>query len=891
MTNSAIRALGVPGATIRTPLVGRGRELRELDDALARALSSGEPQVVTIIGGPGIGKSRLLHEFVSRVSERERRVRIYRAACQESGSSLGVFSRILRARFGILEGADGASARASFRAMVEEALGDRRVDEFVHYLGAFLGLELEGTPFVEALEEDPAQASVVGRAVLRRFLELDARERPMVLAFEDLHWAHDDSLDLLRYLTASLRGCPVLIVATARPELLARRADWLERNEAHTRLELSPLTPDDAAQLMLKLLDKTGDPPAELIDAAVDMAGGSPYLLQEMLRAFFDAGVLRVEEDATWSVDLQKLDDAHLPLTVEDAISARIASLTPAERLLLEKASAMGGVFWLGALVALSRDGQKPPDLWGGHDTVVSEYEQLLETLADRDYVLPLPDSSIPGEREYAFKHNLERETLYRLTNRSRMRTLHRRVGEWLEFHGEEDAEAHIEMLAQHFEEGGAPDRAARYYVSAGDRARARYANAKASEYYARGLELLGDADPRIRVEALHHYGDVLQLAGRNDEALSAFGEMLNMAWCLDLKAKGGAAHNRIGRLYRAIGHLDQAMRHLGTGHALFDADGDRRGQASSLDDIGKVHWMRGDYSSAERFMLKALELRRELDDVRSIALSQNNLGLVYQDSGRFSEAQRAFEEALLLRQEIGDRPGIAQTLNNLGTIHQDDGAHERAIEVYEEALRVAREVGDRMREAVILTNLGESHYRLERPQQAIEVLERAEALSSSLGDRILEGEILRGLAKANMLVHEFGNAREYISRSIELFESAGAKPFLGVAQRTFGEIAGAAGWGGEEHVRAKDAFERSVALFGELGNDIELAHSLDSYAAFLEQTEEGRTNPMKVHEVMQLRTRADTIRERLRAAEAYALPPLEGEATHPGANNPLSEE
>ncbi|NOY92428.1 MAG: tetratricopeptide repeat protein [Deltaproteobacteria bacterium] len=888
MSDSAIRALGVPGATIRTPLVGRGRELRELEDALARALSNGEPQTVTLIGGPGIGKSRLLHEFVSRVSERERRVRIYRAACQESGSSFGPFSHILRARFGILEGADSASTRASFRAMVEEALGDRRVDEFVHYLGAFLGLDLEGSPFVQALEEDPAQAAVVGRAVLRRFLELDARDRPMVLAFEDLHWAHDDSLELLRYLTASLRGCPVLIVATARPELLARRADWLD-SPSHTRLELSPLSPDDAAQLMLKLLDKTGDPPEELVDAAVEMAGGSPYLLQQMLRAFFDAGVLRVEQDANWSVALDKLDDAHLPLTVEDAISARIASLTAAERGLLEKAASMGGVFWLGALVALSREGQKPPELWGGHDTVVSEYEELLETLAERDYVLPLPDSSIPGEREYAFKHNLERETLYRLTNRSRMRTLHRRVGEWLEFHGEEDAEAQIEMLAQHFEEGGAPDRAARYYVSAGDRARARYANAKASEYYARGLELLGDADPRIRVEALHHYGDVLQLAGRNDEALGAFSDMLQMAWRLDLKAKGGAAHNRIGRLYRAVGHLDQAMRHLGTGHALFDADGDRRGQASSLDDIGKVHWMRGDYGSAERFMVKALELRRELEDKRSIALSQNNLGLVYQDSGRFEEAKRAFEEALLLRQEIGDRPGIAQTLNNLGTIHQDDGAHERAVEVYDEALRVAREVGDRMRQAVILTNLGESHYRLERPQQAIEVLGNAEALSSSLGDRILEGEILRGLAKAHMLVREFAKAREYISRSIELFESARAKPFLGVAQRTFGEIASAAGWGGDDHARAKEAFERSVALFTELGNDIELAHSLDSYAAFVEQTE-GDDDPVKVHEVMQLRTRADAIRERLRAAEAYALPPLEGEATHPGASNPLDE-
>lgn len=871
------------GITLTAPLVGRGPEMRELDEALARALADRQPQIVSVIGSPGVGKTRLVHEFLTRIRERERNIRAYRGTCRENGSAFGVIERILRARFGIIEGADRQQTAETFRAMVSDALGDRRVTEFLHFLGAFLDLTFPDSPFIKAVEDDQSQFALISRAVLRRFFEVDAEKHPLILTFEDLHWAHDESLDLVHYLIDSMRDAPIVMLVVARPELLARRADWVSGDPRHHKMELSPLSPDDAAGLMYHLLEPAGDVPTELADAAVDMAGGSPYLLEQMVRTFHDNGTLAAQPDGTWTVQLDRLDDAQLPLTVEDAISARISSLTPSERELLEKASTMGGVFWLGALIALSRIDKETPDLWGGHESMVSHFDELLRSLADRDYILPMPDASFAGEVEYAFKHNLERETLHRLTNRTRMRKYHLVMAQWLEFRLEERGEEQFDLLAQHYEEGGAPHRAAAYYLGAGDKARARYANARAAEYYSRGLELLKDSDIRLRVQALHHYGDVLQLAGRHAEAQRAFREMLEVAYRLDLKSKGGAAHNRLGRLFRAIGQLDEAMRHLGTGLALFDAAGDRRGVASSLDDIGKVHWMRGAYESAERFMKRGLEGRRELGDPRSLALSYNNIGLVYQDSGRFSEALEAFHEALMLRREIGDQPGISQSLNNLGTIHQDSGDHDRATELYAEALEVAREVGHRMQQAVILTNLGESHYRRSEPAEAIRVLKQAEDLSSSLGDRILEGEILRGLAKAHMLVHDYALARDYIAASVDLFEQARGKPFLGVALRTRAEIIAAAGWGGEHKLKAVESFRKSIAIFEELGNEIELAASCDALAKFLDADPEAKNDPVRAHEAMQLHGRAAEIRERLQRSEDYGLPPLDGETTNPG--------
>lgn len=874
MSRSAGPSVRVSIPIPRAPLLGRESELAELDQALARAIATRTPQAVTILGGAGIGKSRLVTEFLGRVQVRERRARAYRGVAHQSGPPFGVVQRILRARFGITDNTDAPAARELLRTAVSELLDERRVTELLHFLGGFIGLGFPDSPFTEAVEGDEEQLARLGRAVLRRFVEADALRGPLLLSFEDLHWAHTETLDLVRYLVESTIDVPVLYIMTARPELLTRRPEWID-GVRHRRIELAPLVRDDASKLLRHLLVPVDDPPSELVDTAVDMAGGSPYLLEQMVRVFLDSGALVPRPDGRWDVQLARLDQAALPLTVDDAIAARIASTTAAERKLLEMASAMGSVFWLGALVSLGRVDRDPPALWGGAEDLGAHYRDLLAGLEERDYLIRFTDSSIPGEEEYAFKHNLERDAVERLTSPDRSRAYHRRVAEWLELRLEERSEEAAELLGQHYEFGGALHEAGLYYLSAGDRARVRFANAKAADYYERGLRLLGEAAVVRRLAAEHDYGDVLQLLGRNEEALGAFRRMLALAYRLDLKAKGGAAHNRIGRLYRAIGQLEEAMRHLGTGHALFDVAGDLRGVASSLDDVGKVHWMRGAYDAAERFMHRSLELRRELGDPRSMALSLNNLGLVYQDSGRFDAALDAFSEALSIRRQIGDAPGMAQTLNNLGTVHQDKGDHVEATTLWAEALDYARRVGDRMREAVILTNLGEAHYRQGDPQQAISILSQAERISASLGDRILEAEILRGLAKSHMLIEDLPSAHGYVTRSVALFEQARSKPFLGVALRTLAEVEAASRASEEGWRRADEAYRYAVTLFEELGNEVELARTCESYASFLGATA-SPDDRERAQQILELRERALEVHGRQLASETYALPPLD---------------
>ena len=875
-------SMGLP----RTPIFGRSKELRQLEEAYDAVATDRGARVITLVGTAGVGKSRLIQEFITRAREAQARAmpRVLRTVARPNGGAYDLLGRLLRARFDIPHGIHDDVAKERLREQVADLLGDRKVGDVLYFLGGLVDLQFDGSPLIAALEDDAIELRLLRRAVLKRLLEADAAglatKGPLVIVIEDLHNAHDDTLELVEYLAAHVQA-PMLILATARPELLARRQGWTSVGGGrHAVIELAGLADMDAARLLEQLLAPItaggNEIPAELIESACEIAGGNPALLERTVRILHDSGVLSVEEIPTddpfiseerWHVNLERLGSVRLPLTVQDAVAARLAALSPNERDLLERAAATGSVFWLGALVALGRLDGDPPELWAADGASDSEVAaEMLEDLVARDYLLPMPDSTFPGEQEYVFKHNLERESLEKMIPASSARRYHQAIADWLEFRtGVRSHEEHVASLALHRERAGALSRAALTWIEAGDVARSRYANTKAAECYARGLELLGEDDARSRLGALHHYGDVLCMLAKYDEALAQFKAMQVLAYKLDLKAKGGAAHNRIGRLYRDSGRLDEASRHLSTALALFATDGDERGVASSLDDIGKLNWMRGDYASALDDMRQALATRKRLGDRRSIALSLNNLGLVLQDSGHFKEALEAFEQALRIRREIGDLLGVVTTLNNLGSIAQDQRDDVRAMALFQDALQVAREVGDRHKIVLVLTNVGETQYRLGDALRAVDTLKESEQLAEEIGDVMLLAEALRGLGKAYLLRGDMMKARDYTTRALELFEEVRSKVQIGVALRTLGEVTAAGGWGQDHVGKAKEYFVRSIALFDEVGNEVELARTYRVYAEFLSRVVGNVVDPEVQRQAAEYARRAEDVFAKLR--------------------------
>jgi tetratricopeptide (TPR) repeat protein len=826
------------------PLVGRAEELAQLDGIFGRAVEYQAPQLVTVVGTQGTGKTRLVAEWLARLLGRQAagtagRPRVYRGRAVAGSGSYALVSRLLRDRFGIHEGDDEAKRLEKVRTQLSGVFADRRMAEVIHFLGRYLDLRIADNAFIRAisLSEDPRQEDRIARTVLRRFLELDAERTPLVLAFDDLHLADDDSLTLLSELGEGLGGSPVLLVAAARPELFVRRPTWGSGTADHTRIDLPPLDKADAETLLRGLLARAEVLPPQLIDDAGELTRGNPFFIEELVRVFHANGTVTQLGDGKWRIDPARALEATLPLSVEEAIQARIASLSPLERDLLEKAATLGSVFWLGALVVLQRaDRQDPERSFSIEER--ARIEATLEELVERDYLLQMPDSTVPGEAEYIFKHNLEHDLVLKLVPPEVARAYYRAAAEWLETRLPADERdqtgEQLEYQATLYSRGGNRARAAERYIAAASKARLRYANEAAAELYARGLEHLDREDRLARLEPLHDYGDVLQRAGRTKEALIAFMDMLDAAWRLDHHAKAGAAHSRIARAHRALGDYAAAEKHLDRALALFRASGDARGVAGVEDDLGRVAFLRGAFAQALERHGRALELRRALGDKRSLALSLHNLAMVHQASGAHAEAMMRFSEALAIRREIEDRPGVVQSLQAVASAWRDRGDVKRSLEVLGEALALAQEIGDRLEQASILVRMGEALTHLARDPEASDHLAQASELAQMFGDRLLQSEAARLLAEAYLQLGDFKAARTEAKRALDLAEKVGSRPNAGMAHRVLGSVLAKGGITDEDRQKADQHLQKSIEILGEVGHELELGRSYQSYADIL---------------------------------------------------------
>ncbi len=882
-TRQVRQAAAPPRARWKSALVAREGELNQIREVLARAVDFHAPQLITVVGNRGTGKTRLVADLLESI---DAPTRVFKGHATAEGARYGAIRSMLYHRFEVTPDDAPGIIAAKIKSEVVRLFGTESTAEIMHFLGAFLGVSLPKSAFLRALSHNTRQHEELERTILRRLIEVDAGDSPLVLVFDDLQWADDETLAVLQELGAGLEGSPVVIIGSTRPDMLVRCPDWGMGATDHLRVDLRNLDPDDAEDMFRNLMWRCDILLDDAIDDAVEMTGGNPQLLEQLVDLFLDNQTITVHGER-WVLDPDRAAETELPITIEEAIEARIAALEAPERELLEKGAVFGNVFWIGAVVAMARvesleisderrtDEPPPPppprDLeyrWTADDDPIRRrVVMLVSELVEQDYLLELDaeDSTIPADVEVVFKHNLERELIVNTTVPRKLERYHHLGAQWLEAHQAEQSEEQLEFLGQLYERGGDHRRAAHCFLSAGDRARARYKNETAVELYTRGLGMIEDQDALARMSALHNLGSVLALVGRTDDALERFSEMLRIAWLFDSQAKAGAAHGRLGRIHRRRGEYDSAMEHLREASQLFGRAGDRRGVAGTLDDIGQVHWLRGAYGQALEYHRQALAIRRALGDRRSIALSLANIGRVHRDSGGFTASIAQFREALDLRRDISDLPGVVESLCDLGGVHADDGAYEMALQLFNEAYSIARDIGDKISESAVLSRLGECKGAMGRGQEAVAHLEEAIGISTSLGDRVALSECCRRLAEVYLALGRVPEADDQARRALAISEAVGSRVHVGTAHRVLAEAIAAGGLGPDLRRTAEGHFRKAVDILAGMKNEPELARCYQRFSLFRDRT----GHP---EDAAKLRNRADGIFGRMHGAASARM-------------------
>ena len=683
-------------AGISAPLVGRETELELLKNTYERAVRNRRAHLFTIYGDPGVGKSRLAREFVEGLE----------GATVLAGRSLPYGESVTYWPLAeMVKSAAGITDDDPLEVAVEKLRESCENEAIADLLGLASGV-------LEAVKGERSQQEISWAA--REWVERMAHEQPLVLVFEDIHWAEDALLDLIEHLAEWVRDAPLLLVGLARAELLDVRPGWGGGRLRATAIELEPLGRDESEEL-INALATDGALAGQAREALLEKTEGNPLFVEETMRMLAESEGRPLSEFAE-----------RIPDTLQALIAARIDRLPPDEKTVLQRASVIGRTFWGGAIKDLAAE--------------LDELQPVLETLLLREFLVPELRSSISGETAYRFKHVLIREVAYSGLSKSARADLHERFAHWLR---ERAGEELLEIRAYHLDQAaaligeldGAPPlelarEAAEALETAGRRSLAREANRSARKQLLRALELeptlerryqaaraawrLGDmpvvskemervqaeaaeaGDRRCEARALAALSEVALNRGADvDEANRLAALVLEAADANDYEPRFDALHVlNTGAWWR--GRLNDAERYARDQLALAQEAGREDFESRAAVDLARVHTARREYDLAAPLFARALELAERSASIvaRAQALASAGDFAIYRED--YDEAQRQLEEARPLYEEAGVASSLGRVLYRLAVVAWYQGDLDGAERLSRDSIRTLAPLEDR---------------------------------------------------------------------------------------------------------------------------------------------------------------------------------------------------
>ncbi|MEO8246385.1 MAG: adenylate/guanylate cyclase domain-containing protein [Chloroflexota bacterium] len=745
--------LARPGSGRRhdTPLVGRERELRLLREAFDRAVSDEGSHLFTLLGPAGVGKSRLIHEFVAAVRDEGE---VMRARCLPYGEGITYWpiAELALSAAGIAPSDAPAEARTKLAAYLGDVEGREAIVERV---ASAIGLSDAGVPNEEIFWG------------VRRLLEAVARRRPLVVIIDDLHWAEPTFLDLVEHVADMSREAPILILAVARPELLDVRPTWGGGKLNATTILLEPLSGEQSVVLVTNLL---GDPDlARAIHQRVgDTAEGNPLFVEELVSMLIDQGVLHRGADG-WVAE-QSLDQISVPPTVAALVAARLDRLEASERDLVGRASVVGKVFHRSAVAELSPPGRR------------EDLAARLMTLVRKELVRPAASSEV-GDEAFRFRHILVRDAAYGSLPKEQRADLHARFADWLERTAGDRLQEYEEVIAYHLEQAhvarselglmddvtrGIGTRAADHLEASGDRALHRRDLTAAVSLFGRAAKLTDDDRRRaelylsigVAMGELGHVEDALRLfEDARDTAQIAGAELLAMearleelsveqfidpsvddtelvAVAEDLKRRAAeagdiraqiAGHVARGGAYLTVCRWQDQLRELEAAAALLVTDGSTwHGGDIGMQVLNSLRYGPTPVSAA---IARIEEAARD----SGISVPQQAIGApLYAMVGRFDDARRMYRDGMAYMAERGVLVRLGGLSLSSGIVELIAGDPEAAERNYAVGIDVLRGIGETGVLSTVAAMCGIAQLRQGKLEAAMESVALAQLTGSA---------------------------------------------------------------------------------------------------------------------------------------------------------------
>ncbi|HKA27545.1 MAG TPA: adenylate/guanylate cyclase domain-containing protein [Gaiellaceae bacterium] len=577
---------GVAG--LSAPLIGRNEELGVLRAVASRVENEGAPQLVTLYGPAGVGKSRLLAELVERLP-----ARLVQGRCLPYGEGITFWplAEAAKAHAGILDTDTAEVAQAKLRDAIESVVADDQVERVLEAAAWTIGLTLPGV----STASDPREVVRRLQDGWTRYVAALGREHLTILAVEDVHWASGALLDLLEQLAENLAETKVLLICTARIELLEMRPTWGAGKQNATSLSLAPLSPTNAAHLMSSLLGEV-QVPHEVRERVLTSAEGNPFYLEEMLNMLIEEGALE-RKNGGW-VSTERLAGVSIPDSVHGVIAARIDRLDAASRDALRRCSVIGRSFWPAA---------------------VEVDETVIDGLVRSGLVSDSVDSTMAGMREFAFKHALTRDVVYGTLPRPERRELHRRVGEWIQEVAPDRSAETVELAAYHYgqavaygeEDPAVSERAYELLLAANEAAYGRGAFDAARSQLERALEL--PVDERRRAVAELGLAHLDMVAGLNESSLERLDTVDGLLGPDDAELRSDALGLR-SRVCWLSGRWDEALSSANAAVAALAGLPESRQLARALARQSQIEMLKQRSESVEHAQ-EAIEVARRVGD------------------------------------------------------------------------------------------------------------------------------------------------------------------------------------------------------------------------------------------------------------------------------------